>query len=486
MGARNLSVLGALVFFWCLWHWDFPKPMCDDLFYSGSGLNLAEGGDLSNPLLIRQHFPEHLFLIYPPIHSYALAGWLKVFGINAAAMIGFQILMYIIVAVATISFLRREKAPNWLEWIIPPAVACAFINYGLRPEPLAAALTMWGFAWAWQRNWSSLFPGFFLMALGAATAPRITLFSASLILVAGLHVCRDASSSKRRMATSIPVAAAGILTAFLVFLVCLDFRLAEFWRAFHHYSQLVSGSKWQLLIVFFKAYVGVTQWLVFPLFLVLLMISIRAPWHPLKQVGVIMAATFLPVALIGGLGDGTLWFALLGVFALAAAVLNSNITKFSKALLTCSLLIVILFANIKMLLNIAGIVSGNIITDTGVSQEEALALRSTTEHPVLVDEFAARYVYDYRIPSGFIYWPFSVPFPVKEPVETKLYPEDVYVLGPLYVDRLVDRYLFKMPPRPMWGFWQKRWSFYRHPRAVYVIPANEIMESQGKHAARIK
>src|SRR5271169_406830 len=88
------SVMGTLIFFLLLWFWDFPKPMCDDLFYSGAGLNLAQGGDLSNPLLARQEFPGHLFLIYPPVHSYVLAGWLKIFGISAASMTGFQMLVY--------------------------------------------------------------------------------------------------------------------------------------------------------------------------------------------------------------------------------------------------------------------------------------------------------------------------------------------------------------------------------------------------------
>src|SRR5579872_1101170 len=72
------STIGALIFLCLLWILDFPNPMCDDLFYSGAGLNLASGGDLSNPLLARQHLPGHLFLVYPPVHSYVLAGWLKV------------------------------------------------------------------------------------------------------------------------------------------------------------------------------------------------------------------------------------------------------------------------------------------------------------------------------------------------------------------------------------------------------------------------
>ena len=105
------AILASLFLFGALWAMDFPDPMADDLFYSGASLNLAKGGDLSNPLLARQHFPGHLFLIYPPVHPYAQGWWMKVFGISAAAITGFQGLMYLITAVAAILYLRRQGAP---------------------------------------------------------------------------------------------------------------------------------------------------------------------------------------------------------------------------------------------------------------------------------------------------------------------------------------------------------------------------------------
>jgi len=57
-GRFPLSIAGALVFFCGLWLLDFPKPMVDDLFYTGAALNLAGGGDFSNPMLVRQEVPQ--------------------------------------------------------------------------------------------------------------------------------------------------------------------------------------------------------------------------------------------------------------------------------------------------------------------------------------------------------------------------------------------------------------------------------------------
>src|SRR5260370_29230652 len=65
-GRLPLSIAGALVFFCGLWLLDFPKPMVDDLFYTGAALNLAGGGDFFNAMLVRQGFPSHFFFLFSP------------------------------------------------------------------------------------------------------------------------------------------------------------------------------------------------------------------------------------------------------------------------------------------------------------------------------------------------------------------------------------------------------------------------------------
>src|SRR3982751_3830890 len=84
----------AFVMFVLLWAMDFPKPFFDDLFFNGAALNLAQGGDFSNPLIARQGFPNHFFFLQPPLHSYAVYGWLSLFGISSASMLAFQNLMH--------------------------------------------------------------------------------------------------------------------------------------------------------------------------------------------------------------------------------------------------------------------------------------------------------------------------------------------------------------------------------------------------------
>lgn len=454
--------------------------MCDDLFYSGAGLNLASGGDLSNPLLARQHFAGHLFLIYPPVHSYALAGWLKILGISAATMTGFQILMCFVIAAATISYLRRQKAPAWLEWLVPLGVAGAFLPFGLRPEPLAVALTMAGFALVESlgKRKLLLFAGIFLMSLGISTAPRTAFFGIALLVIASLPHLKTGREDGRTAWSSIFIVSAGTITAFLVFCLMLDFRLLEFWHAFKfHAETYTGGSKLRLLALFFSRYVGITQWPVIPLLLWLLISSFPAPWRPLKRAGFIVVGIIPLVALVAGLGNGTLWYMYLGVFALTATAWQMAIARTIKVALSTLVIAALLLANFKTFVNIAGRLSGNIISAPSPNRDEALALKFTPEHPVLVDEFVSRYVFDYRLPKQFIYWPFSAPYPLELATDTTLLPDDIYLLGPLNVDRLNNLNLTHIP-QPMWGLWKKRWSFYQEPQRAYIIPVKSLNNVQ--------
>jgi len=247
-----LSILGALVFFLALWLLDFPKPMVDDLFYCGAGLNLAQGGELSNPLLARQEFPGDLYLIYPPLHSYAIGSWMKCFGVNAASLTGFQALMYFVVAAATILILRKYDAPALLEWLVPLGVATAFLPVGLRPEPLSVALIMSGFAVIeLGKKWiPAVLVGYFLMFMGGSAAPRMTPFAAALVLFATCQVCRERIGKGCRAWVPLLIAATALAGAVLVLSIQIQFRVREFIDAIHLHSTPLRSGKLQYVVAY--------------------------------------------------------------------------------------------------------------------------------------------------------------------------------------------------------------------------------------------
>src|SRR5271167_16552 len=68
---------------------NYPKPFIDDMSYIGAAINLAQHNVYTNPyteMLTKVGAgPGQLFVDYMPAHNYFLAGWLRVFGINAVS-----------------------------------------------------------------------------------------------------------------------------------------------------------------------------------------------------------------------------------------------------------------------------------------------------------------------------------------------------------------------------------------------------------------
>ncbi|MDB6067199.1 MAG: hypothetical protein JWR26_3407 [Pedosphaera sp.] len=470
-----LALMGAIVFFGLLWLLDFPKPGYDDLFSTGAALNLAEGGDFSSPLIARQEFPGHFYYVHPPLYSYTLAGWLKVLGISAAAATGFQMLMFIIIAAATIAILRRYQAPVWLEWLVPLGVSITLLPMGLRYDAFSIALTMAGFALieCGFTGGLSVFVAFLLMFLGASVTPRLTLFSAALILLAGYHLWRDSSAVGWRRWTFCGLGVGALLLTWFVLLWMIGFHVGDYYATYHyHVTNLVSIGKLKLMAPFFLSQ-RYTAWPVWAVFLGVLFLSLRRPKDRLTQIGFLMALTFPAVAAIGGLSPDCVWYMILALFVMAGSLLKT-ISRCQSIFLGTALCVTLLMASFKTGLNMLGIVTGQIKADMGELRAQALALRPTPEHPLLIDTTVARYLYDYRIPAGCIDIGFAAPFPDEFVTTADLRLDDIYVTGTgimLGLER--DTYL---PPTPV-EYWNpvhfSLWSFNRYPRKIVIIHPEE-------------
>jgi len=467
-----VSFAVAFLFFGFLWLMDFPKPFSDDLFYCGAGLNLAAGGDLSNPFLERHHFPSHYYFAYPPVHSYAIGGWMKLFGISALSLTGFQMLMYLLTAWATMAILRRHGVPAWLEFLVPLGVTASFLPFGLRAEPLAVALTMTGFA-ILEYGYSRIMPVFFaflLMFLGGATAPRLTLYAGGLVLLAGFRMWQKATGSGwKRLSFCLPALGAISITLF-IFLYMINFRLGEFWSVFHlHASYNVGGSRIGHLKMFFFRILGVTQLPIYFLGPVLLLIAGRRSRDEWFYRGIFLTLAFVLYALGGAVGIGTTWYAFL-VFLCGAASISKNASYSGRILSAVGLSLVLLLANSKALLNVVGIWSGEIQEDQ-VGQAAAAQLRPAAGRSVLVDRAVARYVFDYKIPAGYVDFEFSAPFPGFG-VNDYFAVQDIYLVSPAAVDWLRFETQLDCPSPPVWTpLGWSRWAFERHPCRTFIIPA---------------
>ncbi|HSY17984.1 MAG TPA: hypothetical protein VK815_06600 [Candidatus Acidoferrales bacterium] len=469
--AKSLPFIFAAVFFTGLGCLGFPRPMMDDLFFTGAGLNLAAGGDFSNPLLARQDFPGTLYFLHPPLHSYAIAGWLKIFGVSTASLLAFQAVMYVLICWSTICILRKHRAPHLLEWLLPLGVASAFLSVGLRSEPLAAALTMLGFALVECLGQKTvlLFCGFLLLFLGASVASRLSFFSAALALASFVRLFLGGTSFIRLGV----LAGTALIVAMLGFSCLIGFHFQEFYKIYHfHAAGRLGGDIGSLLGHFFRGILGISQWPLLLLWLVSLPLLYRlsSKTRDLVRASLFVSGVFLLLMLTGIGGEGAIWYVVFSLFALTAAYAQQSSPGRSR-LAQMSLAAALLIGNGRSGVELFGLATGHITTETNLQTIPAPA----SGRPVLINPESARYAFDYRLPKGAIDWNFSAPFPAELATETVLHPDDVYIVGPTVLE-VLDREKWLDESVPRWNpLGRARWSFLQHPHWTYVINGKDCL-----------
>jgi hypothetical protein len=480
-------ILGAFLLFLLFWLRGWPAPAMDDLFYNGAAINLAGGGDFSNPLLARQGFPSHYFFVYPPIHPHAVYAWLSVFGISAGSLLAFQNLMFFLISAATILIISRQAAPGILSWIVPWGVAAVFLKFGLRPEAFAVAMTMSGYALLLHCRKAGFVTwlAFFMIFLGTITTPRTSFFGAILALLGALQWLKQspANASMWLRFSLLPITAG--LAAVLVFLVCIHFRVGEFYQTFHLHSTRMNPSAMTLVKRELRQF-GVVRWIaIAALALVILIAAILRRVSDANGVAYFLFATFLAAIVTGVFGPGTTWYLVFAVFLLAA-VLFQRISRTWSAAFAIAIAMVMVGANGSQFTQEFGVLTGKIDVSPPENRAAILAMQFTPDHTIILDSVTARYVYDYKLPPGVLDFGFAAPFPAFLPLDVKLRPGDIYVISPGKVSVLNDE-LHASYPLEYWSLFNvKGRSFSKHPTRAFVIPATDCIKLETQNSTAKK
>jgi hypothetical protein len=476
----GISMWGALIFFAALWCLDFPKPYIDDLFYCSGGLSLAQGGGLDYPLIAGQGL-AHSFFVYPPTHSYLLAGWLKLFGISAGSMTAFPMAMYCLISVATIAILRHKHSSAWVEWCVPVAVAAAFLRTGgLRPDALAIAMLMMAlmiFEIAPRKHrWLFLF--FLLLFFVGSTAPRMAIFSVAIICFAIFSLWREPLNTRPKMEMVLLNTMTALGVSFLIFLLMIHFRLGEFLYTFRlHLTRVADLSSSTRMFIMDE--VGVLSWPLLGLPLLLLLLFRRRPWDRPTWFVAWLGITFLMAGVLGMLGPGAIWFPIFASLLLLGSGFRT-ISGWRAIGMQGVVLLALLIGNGKSLVAVGGELTGKFHRGQGEQRDAALALQPSPQHRIFVDTEQARYLFGYRIPPGFLAFEYGAPFP-KEYVFEDLRPSDIYLVGPQTLEKLNERTFLNHPSPSKWKpVGPKRWWLNQYPRWIYIIPAEDC----GKLRAR--
>jgi len=197
-------------------------------------------------------------------------------------------------------------------------------------------------------------------------------------------------------------------------------------------------------------------------------------WHQPKGDSVraaIFIACAAPIALVMGvIGFGTIWFPILMIFLLATPVLNHAARPWS--LYFGGLMVALFLAtNAGNIIQTYGIMLGRITRDAGETSQAARTLRSTAEHPLLVDPATARYTFDYRMPPGSLDLTFAAHFPEAYIQTVPPRDGDIMVVGPETI-RFIKRYVILNQPVRQWLPWGiKDAAFDAFPRHAYILSA---------------
>jgi hypothetical protein len=154
--------------------------------------------------------------------------------------------------------------------------------------------------------------------------------------------------------------------------------------------------------------------------------------------------------------------------------------------LAIAVAVVMVGVNGTKLIEVYGILTGKIHCQPPENRATILALDSTKEHPVILDSSTARYIYDYKLPPNALDFGFAAPFPGFLPIDTKLRPDDIFVIGPSKTS-LLNAEIHTSYPVEYWSVFRlKGRSYFKNPCEAFVIPARDCVAFQEKLRAEKK
>lgn len=394
---------GSAVVWLCLWAAGLPAPHVDDLFFTGAGVSLAQGHGLQNPWIepwLRQ-FGSADYFAQLPAHPHAVAVWLKCWGTSTASLLALQCTVGSVLCALAALMVKRMAGSN-LAAATTWAVSAVFVlQHGLRPEA-------WGAAFAVAAGWLWLSPQRLPWALGCAAAVLAVLFhpfTAAVAIPSGLASLtqRWASRGIAEAGCCLLIALASAVAGVLLVLLLVDFRFPEFWRAFSAHARMRTPAPGGAFASFWENLtLGREVWLKGPA-LAAFAAAVAVAWYRGTRhqsrfaLGLIAGVTISGILLYAG--QTPKW--LLPLCGGAALVLWASVKPAAwrriGIVTTCGTMV---WSILPTLLRL----SGPGLYDAGryaVLRHHVDVLKPM---PLLVDEAAARYVYDFALPSGARDW----------------------------------------------------------------------------------
>jgi len=309
-----------------------PIARGDDAFYKAPGAELAATGRFASPSVIG-YLPkiEDVYAAYPPLYSWAFAGWTKLFGFSLVSATAFNHALHLVGTAALVwaaaSLLRSLQLSSAVKTAV--VAALAIVHFGNlrffdRQEELAL-IFVWVELALWLREIRSA--GFTGLCVGLAilVGPWPGMLAAGSV---GLRIVLEAAAARRvpwlQWLTTVVVAALplGLCLAWVEFkhpgLAAIQFR--------EHVGRVPKVLAWDHPEVWARSWTYAPYQLPFVLLGVMLLPrALARPWTPERRAALATTVVCLVAILAGGAWRADsyvyLWAALLLLFpSLAFAV----------------------------------------------------------------------------------------------------------------------------------------------------------------------
>lgn len=473
--------LGAVIGVWV----GVPFPRNDDLFYTGAAIRLASVGELANPWLAGQEFLSRDFLIYPPFYQWVLAAWLKLFGLSTLTLLTFQYVCYSTFGFCFSRLLLRENILVRNRWWWPGVFAAAMFatigTAGLRPDALGFAVLAAGLLlragskpWVQAVAWTLVFSAL-------AVSPNVLPYALGGAL---FTLTADYSRHQLRWSEACAVGVGGV-AALTLFYASIDGRIAEFLAAFFHHAQravlpplasLAAGEArvWALPVAgpLYTLVLGATA-------LLLLHGRRHSPSFSLVVIIIFLAVVAVDLASVLmtwlrselRLFTATLWVTGCLGYALSRPALRA-------AGLAISLSLVIVWTW-QLLPTAAHLAARGRPSAENVRQARA-AVAAEPNRRFLIDDWAARHVFDYQLPANTLIWSFAKKFPWLWPESlAEIKPDETWIifgssLRLIAADRLPGL-------KPAFTLAGRSQCYYPADREVFVIDGRKPVPAKFGH-----
>lgn len=382
-----------------------PFVTPDDHIYTAAAINLVEHGRLFNPHIPSWNaaFATAVFPFHPPMYSYVLAGWLGVFGISSASIMAFQWLAGIAAACAYGFVLHRFRVP--LPIVLPAAwlLLATLLDRGFRYEPLAFALLWSGLAAFDAARADRAAAGLILIGCAGITMPTAPAiaspFAVALVYLSPAEPLGLRRETRRRLAVG---GLAAVCTTVLLFGVLVRFDFRGFLVPFFEHVRYVAGqidAGRSVVSMLFRGWNPLLELPTFVLWAACLVVGFARPMS--RESRLVVAASTISAALY------VILYPARGLaFTFAAAWLTIPIVlsrRRTPAIVLAAVAGVFVISQTRTIVMFAFQ-----RTDASENHAEIRARAAVlgSDRPILIDSFAARFIYDYRLPPAALSWEF--------------------------------------------------------------------------------